>query len=72
MENLLTWLRANKMRRYQLAEKVGISATQLSAYIKGRNNPKLEVAYRIERITDGAVPATSWIERDDLAPESEE
>jgi len=29
----------------------------------GKKKPSLDLAVRIERLTDGAVPASSWVEQ---------
>lgn len=49
------------MRQKEWAERFGISQPYLSDLLRGNRTPSLEVAVRIERETQGAVPAVSWI-----------
>ncbi len=50
-----------------IAMKFGISQAYLSQILSGKRRPSLDLAIRIERLTDGAVPATSWVEQEDTA-----
>ncbi|WP_097082584.1 helix-turn-helix transcriptional regulator [Rhodobacter sp. JA431] len=43
------------------AEAIGVSRGHMSALISGARLPSLELAVRIERLTGGAVPASSWV-----------
>lgn len=43
------------------AAALNVSEAYLSSLASGRKTPSLDVAVRIERATDGAVPASSWI-----------
>lgn len=43
------------------ASELEISAAFLSQILSGHRKPSLEVAFRIERLTDGHVPASSWV-----------
>lgn len=43
------------------AARVGVSRSYLSDMLNGKKTPSLDVAVRIERLTGGAVPASSWI-----------
>lgn len=42
-------------------ETLGVSHGHLSNILKGRDNPGLALAARIEGLTGGAVPAVSWV-----------
>lgn len=46
--------------RADWARQLGVSEAYLSQLINNRKRPSLDLAIRIERITDGAVPARSW------------
>ena len=46
----------------KVAERFGISRSYLSEIASGAKEPSLRVAFRIERATEGAVPASSWAE----------
>ncbi len=43
------------------ATRIGVSRSYLSDMLNGKKTPSLDVAVRIERLTQGAVPASSWI-----------
>ena len=47
--------------RRALAGRLGISRSHLSEIVTGAKRPSLELATRIERLTDGAVPVNQWI-----------
>jgi len=49
-------------RGYQshLAEEIGVSRSNISAIICGKQRPTVDQAFAIEELTDGAVPASSW------------
>lgn len=46
--------------RAEWAAELQISEAFLSQIVNGRKRPSLDVAFRIERATNGAVPASSW------------
>lgn len=50
-----------KIRQSELAERIGISPSHLSLLIARKRQPSLDVAFRIERATGGAVPAASML-----------
>lgn len=54
-------------RGERLAEDVrgllGLDPATYSRFENGVRKPVAEIAVRIEKVTDGAVPATSWYER---------
>ena len=43
-----------------LAAALGISRPYLSLLVAGKKRPSLELAVRIERLSQGNVPVTSW------------
>lgn len=61
MSTLSTYLKANGVTQEAFAEQIGVSQAHI-AKICGVKKPSLAVALRIERATDGAVPASSWIQ----------
>lgn len=61
MTDLLTYLANTKTKQSVLAASVGVSRGYLSELVGGTKRPSLELAVAIERATDGAVPATSWV-----------
>ena len=50
------------------AERLGVSKSYLSDLLNGNRQPSLDVAVRIERLTNGAVPAASWIALPEAIP----
>lgn len=64
MNRLAQYLRtdpAARLTQSQQAEIFGISRSYLSEIASGAKRPSLDVAFRIERETGGAVPASSWV-----------
>lgn len=62
---------ASGRTRKDWAAKIGVSAPYLSDLVNGKRVPSLAVAVRIERVTNGAVPASSWlanVDRSDPVP----
>lgn len=55
------FIKASGKTRASWATRIGVTASYLSDLLNGKKTPSLEVAVRIERETDGAVPAASWI-----------
>lgn len=54
-------IKASGMSRSEWAARLGVSKSYLSELENGKKRPSLEVAVEIERLTDGAVPAASWV-----------
>jgi len=50
------------------AVKLGISKGYLSGILSGAKRPGLDLAVRIERLTDGAVPVDSWVDVEPVEP----
>jgi len=61
MEQLATYLKAGGIKRNEFARSVGISAPYLTQILGGLKRPSLALAFRIEQITQGAVPASCWV-----------
>jgi plasmid maintenance system antidote protein VapI len=49
-------------KQRDLAEALRISRPHLSLLLAGKKRPSLRLAVCIERMTDGAVPVTSWVD----------
>jgi len=64
------FIKASGKTRSSWAEELGIAKSYLSDLLNGNRQPSLSLAFRIERLTDGAVPAASWITPE--APASED
>jgi transcriptional regulator with XRE-family HTH domain len=57
---LETWRKEKGLSQEKIAEKLRVAQSTVSGYLSGRIVPDLDPAVRMERETDGAVPATSW------------
>lgn len=64
--NLADFIITSGKKRESIADSLDISRSYLSLLESGTKRPSLDLAVRIERLTSGAVPATSWV------PEPEE
>jgi len=62
MNKLAAYLDAHGVSNKAFAERVGCSRVMVSLMRAGTTPPGLRLAAKIERETDGAVPATSWVE----------
>ena len=60
----------NKLTQREAAAILGISRPHLSQVVSGSKRPSLDLAVRIERLTDGAVPVSSWVDDSDSASEA--
>ncbi len=58
---LSRWIDASGMTRDEVADKLGIVRTYLDVLCRGEGRPGLELAFEIERLTRGALPASEWI-----------
>jgi transcriptional regulator with XRE-family HTH domain len=58
---LRQFIRNSGLTQTQWAERFGVTSSYLSVLLQGGRKPSLQLAVRIERETDGAVPATSWV-----------
>lgn len=65
MEKLKSYLEAFDGNQQALAGYLGISRPHVSLLLSGRKRPSLQLAGRIEKLTNGAVPMTAWIDDDE-------
>lgn len=79
MEQLATHLKAAGIKRNEFARSVGISAPYLTQILAGLKRPSLDLAFRIEKATNGIVPASCWVSHQEpslaaipIAPEPSE
>lgn len=63
---LSDWLKQTKTRKYRFAERIGVPASVVTDYCKGRYRPSPDIAQAIIRETDGLVTADDLLR---LAPE---
>lgn len=61
MQNLRTYLERTATPQTRFAAIIGISRGYMSQLVSGTKTPSLELAAAIERATDGAVTAASWV-----------
>ena len=57
---LAQFLDATELRQCDFAQAVEVSPWQISHLINWRRKPSLDLAQRIDELTQGTVPATSW------------
>jgi transcriptional regulator with XRE-family HTH domain len=62
MTKLTTYLSEASISQAKLSEVLGISRSHMSLLVSGERKPGLDLAVAIERATDGAVPASSWVD----------
>lgn len=60
---LALYLARSGLRQADLAERVGVQQGTISRLASGLLTPSLDLAFAIERATDGAVPASAWVQR---------
>jgi lambda repressor-like predicted transcriptional regulator len=63
MEKLKAYIAKEGISARAFAQRVGLSPSGLHGLMHKRNAPSLQVAFAIEDVTGGAVPARSWIEQ---------
>jgi len=70
--NLADFIATSGKKRESIADSLDISRSYLSLLESGTKRPSLDLAVRIERLTDGAVPATSWVPSPATTPTRED
>lgn len=58
---LIQWLKNNGITQTEFAKKVGVDVSYITHLTKGRRVPSLTTALKIQELTEGAVPVTSWV-----------
>lgn len=58
---LSRWLDSAGMTRYELADHLKIGRAHADKICRGERRPSLELAIAIEKLTRGAIPASSWL-----------
>jgi DNA-binding transcriptional regulator YdaS (Cro superfamily) len=48
------------MTRREVADRLGLAETSLNRLCRGVRRPSIEVAFAIEKLTKGKVPAAYW------------
>ncbi len=60
MSTLHAYLSRRGITQEQFADEIGVGQAMVSKLARGLARPSIDVAIAIERVTEGAVPATSW------------
>jgi DNA-binding transcriptional regulator YdaS (Cro superfamily) len=61
MTKLQEHLKSNRISIRDFAARIGVHDSVLSRFSRGLARPSLDTAFAIERATNGAVPASSWV-----------
>jgi transcriptional regulator with XRE-family HTH domain len=59
---LKSWLDASSITQAELARRLEYDKGNMHRILNGRLRPTLDLAFRIERETGGAIPASAWAE----------
>lgn len=62
MNKLQHHLETNNIARREFADLIGVDQSVLSRFCRNLARPGLDKAIAIERATDGAVPASYWVD----------
>ena len=69
MGTLTDYLRDNNITQGAFAARAGLSQSLISRLCKGTVKPTVDRAALIERLTDGAVPMSAWVQPPGCASE---
>ena len=61
---LREWMEEQQLSCYALAKGMGCNQKTLSYWMLGQALPPLVWAFKMEKYTEGAVPASSWLATD--------
>lgn len=56
------WLKSTPMTVSEVAEELDVSVSSIHGLKEGRFPPGLKLALRIERLTEGEILASSWVD----------
>ena len=59
---LKSWLEAASISQAELARRLEYDKGNMHRVLNGRLRPTLALAFKIERETDGVIPASAWAE----------
>jgi transcriptional regulator with XRE-family HTH domain len=65
MENLSSYLKRDCIKQCDFAIRIGVSRSYLSLILSGKRGVDLDLAFKIERETNGEVPAKSFASIED-------
>ncbi len=58
---LSRWMDSQSLTRDDVAARLDIQRTYLDKLCRAESRPSLELAFEIEKLTRGAVPASDWL-----------
>ena len=58
---LSTWMDSQGLTRNVVAARLKIQRTYLDKLCRAESRPSLELAFEIEKLTRGSVPASDWL-----------
>ena len=64
MSSFVSFLKCSGLSHRDFAKKVQVDPSIISRLTTGKMTPSLKLAAKIERITQGEIRATSWINED--------
>jgi transcriptional regulator with XRE-family HTH domain len=67
MNLLAHYLTSNELTQTAFARRVEVDQSRISKLCRGEIRPGLDLAHRIERETEGAVPMTAWAKTEGAA-----
>ena len=67
MENLSHYAKETGLSQRELAKRLGVDPSIVSRLLNGQMRPGLELAVRIQRLTDGRVVASSWVDNSETS-----
>ena len=67
MENLSHYAKETGLSQRELAKRLGVDPSIVSRLMNGQMRPGLELAVRIQRLTDGRVVASSWVDNSETS-----
>lgn len=59
-DRFAVWLEKCGRARARVADELAVGPSTVTLLAQGSRRPSLDLAVRIERLTDGAVRATDW------------
>lgn len=65
MNKLEKYLKHRTISQRGFAKKIGTTPNNLSSLIRGKSNPSLRLAYKIEKMTGGLVTLYDWLSKED-------
>lgn len=61
-ERLQAWLNASSVKPAEFARRIDYDRGNFHKLLKGKFKPSLDLAHKIERETNAAIPMSAWAE----------